>query len=905
MPESHQPVRRADYLRYPFDVRETALKFDIQDGETTVQCDLAISRRAGTNDPVVLHGADLELLRLAVDGRELGGNEYAVEGETLTIFDVPDACRIQVATKIEPEDNTAFEGLYKSNALYCTQCEAEGFRKITYYPDRPDVLSRFTTTITAAAERYPVLLSNGNLVADQTSGGRRTVTWRDPFPKPCYLFALVAGDLAVLEDVFTTCSGREVVLRIYSEPHNIGQCDYAMDVLKRAMRWDEERFGREYDLDIFMIVAVEDFNMGAMENKGLNVFNTSCVLATPDTASDAAYQRVEGVVAHEYFHNWSGNRVTCRDWFQLSLKEGFTVYRDAEFSSDMNSRTIKRVEDVDFLRSTQFVEDAGPLAHPVRPDSYVEISNFYTTTVYEKGAEVVRMLETILGPDRFRAGTDLYFDRHDGDAVTIDDFLAAMEDANDVRLPLFRRWYEQAGTPLLTVAEARRDGALELLVEQSCAASPGQPKKLPTHIPLAFGLVSGDGRDMLGTAGEAAGFAVGVEVDAQVDNPNADGTLVAHLTAAETRFRLANVPADAEVSFLRGFSAPVRVDYPRGRAACRHLAIRDTDGFARWDAAWTLVSQSVLAAVQGVDDVPGGTLPAGGGDAVLALFQDLVAAAHDAADDGEAKALLAAMLTLPRENTLLDLAPGADILAIARAWDDLADRLGGAVDWMALVEANATPGPYRPDAVDIARRTLKLRALWYALRDMDRRDPEGAVEMLVRLLHDADNLTDRTAALQGMLALPSLDAAAKQKELGAFYRRWSSEALVVDAWLTAQARNPLPGGLDRVRALEDHPAFEIGNPNKVRALLFAFTTNVRNFHAEGAAGYRWAGEKVVALDSRNPQVAARFAKTLTQWRRFDTERRARLRATLEFVGGHTLSKDVREVVDKGLDEPDA
>ena len=405
-----QPVLLADYQPYPFEVAETRLAFDIRDGETSVRCEMEISRREA-NVPLVLNGADLELDGIAIDGRPLGGNEYAVEGETLTIFDVPDACRVRVDTRIKPEENTALEGLYKSGAMYCTQCEAEGFRKIVYYPDRPDVLSRFTTTITADAERYPVLLSNGNPVADETRDGRRTVTWRDPFPKPSYLFALVCGDLAVREDVFVTCTGREVALRIYSEPHNIGQCAYAMDVLKRAMRWDEERFGREYDLDIFMIVAVESFNMGAMENKGLNIFNTSCVLATPDTATDAAYQRVEAVVAHEYFHNWSGNRVTCRDWFQLSLKEGFTVYRDAEFSSDMNSRTVKRVEDVEFLRSVQFAEDGGLLAHPVRPDSYLEINNFYTTTVYEKGAEVVRMLATILGRSRFRAGADAYFAR--------------------------------------------------------------------------------------------------------------------------------------------------------------------------------------------------------------------------------------------------------------------------------------------------------------------------------------------------------------------------------------------------------------------------------------------------------------------------------------------------------------
>ena len=889
MPDTPETIHRADYRSYPFELAETALAFDIRDGETTVDSDLAFTRRDGAEGDLVLYGVDVELVSLAVDGRELGGNEYAIAGETLTIFGVPDRCRVQVTTKIVPEDNKAFEGLYKSNDLYCTQCEAESFRKITYYPDRPDVLSCFTTTITADVARYPVLLSNGNLVADDARDGRRTVTWRDPFPKPSYLFALVAGDLAVQEDEFVTRSGRSVALRIYSEPHNIGQCDYAMGALKRAMHWDEERFGREYDLDIFMIVAVEDFNMGAMENKGLNVFNTSCVLATAETATDAAHQRVEAVVAHEYFHNWSGNRVTCRDWFQLSLKEGFTVYRDAEFTSDMNSRTIKRVEDVEFLRSVQFVEDGGPLAHPVRPDSYVEISNFYTTTVYEKGAEVVRMLDTILGRDRFRAGTDTYFARHDGQAVTIEDFVVAMEDANGVELPMFRRWYEQAGTPRLTVAESRVDDTLELVVEQSSSPSPNQPTKQPFHIPVAFGLVSADGLDMLGAAGTSAGFSVVVEADVDIENPNADGTLVAHLKGERARLRFTGVPSDAEVSFLRGFSAPVRVDYPRDRDVRRRLAANDPDGFARWDAAQTLVSTSLLPDASDDDR-----------DAVVALFEDLASRALDAPDDGEAKALLASMLTLPVEGTLLDLAPGADILAITAAWDDMADRLAAAVDWLELVGANETAGGYRPHPVDIARRSLKLCAQWYAVRRLGRRDPDAAHGRLQSLLRDADNLTERMAALQGILGLAGLDDAAKAEDLDAFYQRWSSEALVVDGWFSAQARNPLPGGLVRVRALETHPAFEITNPNKVRALIGAYTANVRNFHSVDGDSYRWTADRVLAVDAKNPQVASMLAKKLTEWPRFDAARGRRMRTVLEELGGNDLSKDVREVVDKGL-----
>ena len=638
---------------------------------------------------------------------------------------------------------------------------------------------------------FPVLLSNGNPIADATRDGRRTVTWQDPFPKPSYLFALVAGDLAVLSDEFVTASGRKVALRIYSEPHNIGQCGYAMDVLKRAMRWDEERFGREYDLDIFMIVAVESFNMGAMENKGLNIFNTSCVLATPDTATDVAHLRVEAVVAHEYFHNWSGNRVTCRDWFQLSLKEGFTVYRDAEFSSDMNSRTAKRLEDVGFLRSVQFVEDGGPLAHPVRPESYQEINNFYTTTVYEKGAEVVGMLATILGRDRFRAGADLYFDRHDGSAVTIEDFIAAMEDAADTPLPQFRRWYEQAGTPLLTVDEERRGDTLRLTIDQSCPATPDQPNKQPFHIPLAFGLIDSGGRELLDAAGAND---VKLDTAATVESPNQGrhagraSHRAAHDVVLPRRARRRRSELSARLFRTRA------VRYPRSAAVLRRLAEADSDGFARWDAGQTLLAESLLASVNGLTN--------DNEDEALKLIEALHKASEQAPDDGEAKAVLAAMLTLPPEGWLLELSPGTDILTICRAWDALADRIAGAFDWLAVAAANETPGPYQPNGIHIARRQLKHRALWYGLRQLDRDDPDRAVAFLDQALDAADNLTDRLAALQGLLGLRSLPDDAKAPRLAAFYERWSSKALVVDAWFGAQASNPLPGTFERVKALQ-------------------------------------------------------------------------------------------------------
>ena len=881
---------RDQYRPYPFEVPETRLEFDLRDGETVVTSALVIERKPGTTDPLVLDGIDLDLRRIAVDGVPLAGNEYSVDDESLTVFEVGERCLVEVTAAIKPEDNQALEGLYKSKSMYCTQCEAEGFRHITYYPDRPDVLSRFTTTIAADAERFPVLLSNGNCTATGTEpDGRHRATWHDPFPKPAYLFALVAGDLAVLEDGFVTGSGRDVALRIFSEPHNIDKCEFPMAVLKRAMRWDEDRFGREYDLDVFMIVAVEDFNAGAMENKGLNIFNISAFLAHKDTATDDRFAFVEAVVAHEYFHNWSGNRVTCRDWFQLSLKEGFTVYRDQEFSADMNRQALCRIKDVELLRSEQFSEDSGPLAHPVRPDSYVEISNFYTRTVYEKGAEVVRMIATLLGPDRFRAGCDEYFDRHDGEAVTIEDFVKAMEDAAGPDLSRFRRWYAQAGTPTLSVREQRRDGMLRLVVRQSCDPTPGQPTKLPLPVPLALGLVSG-GQDALGAQGAGNGFDVGWEASAVVENPSVDGTVVVRLDEPETIISFRNFPPDAEVSLLRGFSAPVKVDYPRRPGALRRLALHDTDLFARWDAAQTLLANAVLAMVSGTEDATG---------EALSMVRSLTEAALVAPDDGQSKALIAASLALPNESWLLELAPGTDILAIVSARDALAERIADAADWLALVEANTT-GTYRPDLPDIARRRLRHQALRYALNHLDRTDPHRAYDLVAPVLREADNLTDRAAALRGLVGLKSLDDEDKARHLRAFYEAWATQALVVDQWFTVQARNPLPGGLDRVRALQEHEAFNPKNPNKVRALVAAFANgNPRNFH-DGDAGYRWFAETVAEIDAFNPQVAARLAKTLIVWRRHSAARARSMRGALEWLRDQDLSTDTGEIADKGL-----
>ena len=875
-----QAIHRRDYAPPAYRTENTALAFDLEDGETTVRSRLRIRRApdAEAAAPLVLDGQDLELLSVHLDGRLLSGNEYQVDEESLRVFNLPDAFELEVATRIRPEANTALEGLYKSHDLYCTQCEAEGFRRITYYQDRPDVLSKFTTSITADAQRFPVLLANGNLVADERRGAKRTVTWEDPFPKPSYLFALVAGDLACMRDQFTTMSGRRVELRIYSEPHNIGQCEYAMGALQRAMRWDEERFGREYDLDIYMIVAVEHFNMGAMENKGLNVFNTACVLASPDTAVDAAYQRVEAVIAHEYFHNWSGNRVTCRDWFQLSLKEGFTVFRDGEFSSDMHSRTVKRIEDVNFLRTLQFAEDSGPLAHPVRPDSYIEISNFYTATVYEKGAEVVGMARRLVGREGFRKGCDLYFARHDGQAVTTEDFVAAMEDANGADLRQFRLWYAQAGTPVLEVKTAWRVGAFHLDIHQSCPPTPGQPSKQPMHIPVLVGLLDADGRDL-------ADADLDLQSDARFERRGS--SLLLHLREAQTGLQVRGLDEPPQVSFLRGFSAPVRVRYPRSAATLAFLARHDSDGFARWDAMQSLLLGEL-------DRVRGGAAVS---QLVLDLFGGLIAEAQEA-EDAETGALLREMLSMPSESYVFEQLERVDVDAVIAARDQLVETLADelADAWRSLYAAKAPTGPYAPDALGMARRGLRNLALHYLSQD----ESAAAHTRLSAHLEAADNLTDRLAALSGMANSAAFPE--RQRVLDSFYERWRGESLVVDQWLQVQAASRL-NDAEAVRRLEGHPAFDAANPNKLRALYGAFGgRNNRNFHAAGGAGYGFLADALAELDARNPQMAARLLTPLTRWRKFDANRQKLMRTALEHIKARDkLSKDVFEVVTKSLD----
>ena len=878
--DAPKAIYLADYQPPGYTTQQTGLHFDIRDGQTTVTATLQVARQDAAASQMELLGEELTLVSVELDGRALSSNEYALSDHSLTLFNLDEGHEIRIVTQICPEENTALEGLYRSSSMYCTQCEAEGFRKITYYQDRPDVLSKFKTTIVADAQRYPNLLSNGNLVHEAAlPDGRREVTWEDPFPKPSYLFALVAGDLALLEDTFTTMSGRQVQLQIFSEAHNIAQCDYAMDVLKRSMRWDEKRFGREYDLDIYMIVAVEDFNMGAMENKGLNVFNTSCVLASPDTATDEAYQRVEAVVAHEYFHNWSGNRVTCRDWFQLSLKEGFTVFRDAEFSSDMNSRSVKRIEDVGFLRSIQFAEDAGPLAHPVRPSSYMEISNFYTTTIYEKGAEVVRMYHTLLGEDAFRQGTDLYFDRHDGTAATTDDFADAMAQAGQIDLAQFKRWYEQPGTPKVQVAESYADGRLTLNIRQAPADLPNAQQQQPFHMPLAMGFLAPDGASL--TLSDAD-----IDSTATTSLRDEGQTLLLGAKESTTELTISNLHAKPVVSFLRGFSAPVKVSHQRDAEELAFLVQHDTDGFVRWDAMQTLwMSHLDASAVTTVDPV--------------AVLGGLAKGALELATP-EQQLLAATMLTVPNENYLFEQLRGFDVDALLDARDAAIKNAATshADTWAELVERHTASEPYKADAEGMARRALGNVAFSYLARTLE---GPALEELLQARYAKADNLTDRRTVLSIACRHEGVSNTYRRSLLQDFYAAWKDYALVIDLWFNLQAQSPLIN-TDGLKALEAHPDFDMKNPNRVRSVYAAFgMLNNRKFHAIDGSGYKFLGEAIMKLDALNPQVAARMTTPLTRMGRYDSARQQLMRKELNTLSeSPALSKDLYEIVIKSL-----
>jgi aminopeptidase N len=878
-------VRLADYQPPSFFIETVDLKVDIGQSRTLVEAQLWLKRnRDGPGEGLRLDGRELELVHIELDGRELVPGEYALDDEGITIARCPDNAALRICTRIDPDTNTSLEGLYKADSAYCTQCEAQGFRKITYFPDRPDVMARYSTTIIADAATCPVLLSNGNPVArGELPEGRHWMTWEDPFPKPSYLFALVAGDLACAEDTFTTASGREVTLRIYVERHNIDKCDHAMRSLKRAMRWDEEVYGLEYDLDMYMIVAVDDFNMGAMENKGLNVFNSKYVLARPDTATDDDFAGIEAVIAHEYFHNWTGNRVTCRDWFQLSLKEGLTVFRDQEFSADMGSRAVKRIQDVRVVRSAQFAEDGGPMAHPVRPEAYEEINNFYTVTIYNKGAEVIRMMHTLIGADAFRKGMDLYFKRHDGRAVTTDDFVAAMEDASDKDLSQFRLWYSQAGTPTVDVISAwdARTGTCKLTLSQLTPATPGQTDKAPMHIPVRIGATSAHG--------EALAFNV-----ADCDGaPQLQHTL--ELRAASETFALTGFTKAPQVSVLRGFSAPVKIEYPRSTAALAFALANDADEFNRWDAGQTLLQTVLLDNVrrqqQGADmDCP---------PALEQAFEHLLEplAQSSAVAATRDPALVAEALMLPPENYLADQMESIDVVAIHEACLWLKRHL--ATHLAALLESVynqcVSDAPYTPDGPSAARRALKNASLGLLL-ELPNADFR---HQALKQYQDADNMTDALAVVR---AFAHIDCSERREVLTDFEHKWQQDSLVMDKWFAVQAASRLPGTLSEVQALLVHPEFDLRKPNKVRALIGTFAhANPRRFHAPDGEGYAFLAEQIHTLDPLNAQITARLIAAFSRWRRFpEPQRNAMGDALSRIVHQPNLSKDVKEMVSRTL-----
>ncbi|WP_367273132.1 aminopeptidase N [Ferrovibrio sp.] len=862
-------INRLDYRTPDYRIDKVALEFDLEPRATRVVAKLDI--RAERPGALVLDGEALKLVSLSIDGRPLSQSDYVVDEKSLTIHAPPQKFTLRIETEIDPEGNTHLSGLYRSSGNYCTQCEAQGFRRITYFLDRPDVMATYLVTLRADPKACPVLLSNGNPQEEGTlADGRHYKVWHDPYPKPSYLFALVAGDLAVLEDDFTTQGGREVKLRIYTEHGKSERAGYAMDALKRSMRWDETRFGLEYDLDLFNIVAVSDFNMGAMENKSLNVFNDRYILADPQTATDADYAAIEAVVAHEYFHNWTGNRITCRDWFQLSLKEGLTVFRDQEFSSDMRSRPVKRIQDVRNLRARQFPEDAGPLAHPIRPDSYIAIDNFYTATVYEKGSEVIRMMHTLLGEDGFQKGMKLYVERHDGEAATCDQFVAAMADANGYDMEQFKLWYSQAGTPSLNIS-GRYDagsGSYELSVIQHCPPTPGQPDKQPMHIPLHVGLLDAQGQDIpLRLEGEATAM---------------PGRVLSVKQPQQT-FRFIGLPEPRALSLNRGFSAPVNIKAEIGGAERAFLMAHDSDAFARWEAGQQYATDLLLCRVNN-----GAGFDADFIDAIGLILRD----------DSLEPAFAAEAIALPSEDYIADQMPVMDAEAVHLARRALRRQVAEAhkASLLRIYDGASGSDAYSPDAEQAGNRALKNAALSY-LSELAAEDA-GILARIDGQYAKADNMTDRMAALR---LLVDLDVPERAAALADFHDRFKDDALVLDKWLSLQAISALPDTLERVKALLSHPAFSMRKPNKVRALVGGFCMNALRYHAADGTGYAFHADRIIELDPLNPQVAARLLAPLGRWRRVDTARQARMKAELgRILSVPKLSPETYEIASKSL-----
>ena len=884
-------IHRQDYAPPAYLVDTIDLGFDLDPAATRVAARSVLRRNpASRATELVLHGEEIELVALRMNGKTLNQRQYRREPGRLVIPNAPARVTLEIETLIHPDQNTSLMGLYVSNGNFFTQCEAEGFRKITYFPDRPDVMAKYRVMLRADKDQFPVLLSNGNLIEQGDIGdGRHYALWEDPFRKPSYLFALVAGKLVCEEQVITRKSGRDALLQVWVEDGNLDKTSHAMASLVKSIRWDEERFGLELDLDRFMIVAVGDFNMGAMENKGLNIFNTKYVLANSRIATDADYAGIESVVAHEYFHNWTGNRVTCRDWFQLSLKEGLTVFRDQEFSADMmgsdSGRAVKRIEDVRVLRAAQFPEDGGPMSHPVRPESYLEINNFYTLTIYEKGAEVVRMYQTLLGREAFRKGMDLYFARHDGQAVTCDDFRAAMADAGQRNLSQFERWYSQAGTPRVKVSASfdADEGTYTLTMAQFCPPTPGQAVKQPMHIPVAIGLLDADGQDLPLTLSSTIAFD-------EVEVHPAPTTLVLELTEARQSFTFSGIERRPVPSLLRNFSAPVVLEFDYSDDELAFLLAHDSDPFNRWEAGQRLATRRLLALIS-VDLAADLSYPPTAQDKLIAdALRKLLR------DETLDPAFRDLVLTLPSEATLAEEVALIDPQAIHRARRALRRYLARQLkdDLLALYHQHRVGGTYRPDPEQSGPRALRNNALVYLAELHD----DGIQRLIREQLDTAGNMTDRISALAAMVhnAVPGADAA-----LQAFYEDFDDEALVIDKWFSLQASSPMMT-VTGVRKLMQHPAFTLKNPNRARSLLFAFcNSNPAQFHAADGSGHAFWAEQVIALDAINPQVAARLARTLDRWRKYTPVLQASMKAALEKVSASSkLSNDVAEVIGKAL-----
>ena len=911
--QTPQTIYLKDYRTPEFLIDTVDLQIDLAEEWTTVKAELSFRRNPDSTESsntLMLDGQKMELMAVSLDNLELTPEQYKVDESQLTIPEVPDKFVLSTEVRFQPQNNTELEGLFKSSKMFCTQCESEGFRKITYFLDRPDVMSLYCTTISADPELYPVMLSNGNLLKNGTfADGRHWVKWEDPFPKPAYLFALVAGDLLHIEDSFRTSSGREVKLQIYVEAENIEFCDHAMRSLKESMSWDEKRFGREYDLDLFMIVAVNDFNMGAMENKGLNIFNSKLILASQETATDTDFYNIQGVVGHEYFHNWSGNRVTCRDWFQLSLKEGFTVFRDQEFSSDLNSRAVQRIADADRLRVHQFSEDAGPMSHPIRPDSYMEINNFYTLTVYEKGAEVVRMIYTLLGRENFRKGTDLYFDRHDGQAVTCDNFVRAMEAANSVDLQQFRRWYSQSGTPELHISGSHDPEAktYSLTVRQSCPDTAGQKgfgveevksvdgekQKAPVeiinssqnvhhalqkqtfHIPLALGLLDQDG-DALSlklTDGTAE---------------NNQHTIILELRKQTETFVFEDVSAAPVPSLLRGFSAPVKLHFDYSNADLAFLLANDTDEFNRWEAGQQLMIRISLEQIRRFQNNKPFNLSSDLENAFRSLLNQT--------EEGDS-ALLALALSFPNEPYLGEFMDIIDVEAIHETRNFLRTELAQILqpEFEKTYLEFQQEGTFKIDQQSMGRRSLKNVCLSY-LSESESLEIRQLAQTQFR---KNENMTDVAGALG---ELTHQDCAERERAFSEFENRWRKNTVVMDKWFALQAISTLPNTLENVRNLTSHAAYEENNPNKIRALISTFSRfNQLRFHATDGSGYDFLAEQVLRLDPLNPQTAARLVSVFNNWRKYDALHKAKMNDQLQrIVKTPKLSGDVFEIVSKAL-----